>query len=334
MTKELQLMTTDKFGEVEYNIYSDNEEMYMTGEQLGECLGYLNARESINKIVQRNDYLKNPEFSVEVNLTSTDGKRYNTRVYTEDGIYEITMLAKTEVAKRFRMKVRQVLKAVRLGKFSSATDDDIRRLKAQNEAQRLKNRAKELEVRQQKEQLKAQQLQNHAKELEIRQQKAQNEARRMEESAKSRESSEKKAQFDAFMAMAKDKTLSKGAKAEIFAKTYRLISGEDFSDAALSEMFRDTEIAYDKTYAELLELLSGNRDKFDASINSWGKYTEEYIAVISKQFDKICAELKVERLPFLRWLTNHGYAERDAHRHLSNPMRINGTLVRCIVLKL
>ena len=116
---KLQLVKSDKFGNTEFDIYSDNKEMYMTAEQLGECLDYCNPRESINKLVQRNEYLRNAEFSVEVKMTSTDGKRYNTRVFTEDGIYEVTMLAKTERAKEFRARVRAVLKALRSGEITT-----------------------------------------------------------------------------------------------------------------------------------------------------------------------------------------------------------------------
>lgn len=39
------------------------------------------------------------EFSVVVKMTTTDDKQYDTRIFTEDGIYEVTMLAKTEKAK-------------------------------------------------------------------------------------------------------------------------------------------------------------------------------------------------------------------------------------------
>jgi prophage antirepressor-like protein len=40
------------------------------------------------------------EFSAEVKMTSPSGIQ-NTRAFTEDGIYEVTMLAKTEKAKSF-----------------------------------------------------------------------------------------------------------------------------------------------------------------------------------------------------------------------------------------
>lgn len=111
----LQLIKAERFGEIEADIYSNGQEMYMTSEQLGECLDYSNARESINKLVSRNAYLRNKEFSGEVKLTSSDGKAYNTRVFTEDGIYEVTMLSSQPKAKEFRAWIRKVLKALRRG---------------------------------------------------------------------------------------------------------------------------------------------------------------------------------------------------------------------------
>lgn len=134
----LQLVKSDKFGEVEYNIYSDNKEMYMTISQLAECLGY-SDRKGIEKIIERNDYLKNPEFSVTVKLSATDGKRYNTRVFTEDGIYEVTMLAKTDVAKEFRARVRMVLKGIRSGSIAAAKPSKALEIKEINARVRLSN---------------------------------------------------------------------------------------------------------------------------------------------------------------------------------------------------
>jgi len=110
----LSLIKSEHFGEVQADIYSNGKEVFMTAEQLGECLGYSHPRESINKLVSRNEYLRNNEFSAEVKLTSPSGTQ-STRVFTEDGIYEVTMLSKTENAKKFRAWVRKVLKALRKG---------------------------------------------------------------------------------------------------------------------------------------------------------------------------------------------------------------------------
>ena len=71
----LQIVKSAQFGEVQCDVYSDNQDMFMTSEQLGKCLQYASPRESINKIVSRNGYLKSEEFSSEVILTSEAGQR-------------------------------------------------------------------------------------------------------------------------------------------------------------------------------------------------------------------------------------------------------------------
>lgn len=91
----LQLVKSDKFGETECDIYSDSKEMYMTIDQIATCLEYSNGRKGIENVIARNEYLKNEEFSVTLKLRATDGKQYNTRVFTEDGIYEVTMPVST-----------------------------------------------------------------------------------------------------------------------------------------------------------------------------------------------------------------------------------------------
>lgn len=138
MTNELQIAKTDVFGDVEYNIYTDDKEMYMTINQLSACLGY-SDRKGIEKIIERNEYLKNPEFSVTPKLSATDGKRYTTRVFTEDGIYEVTMLAKTEVAKEFRARVRMVLKGIRAGNITAEKPSKALEIKERNSRVRLSN---------------------------------------------------------------------------------------------------------------------------------------------------------------------------------------------------
>lgn len=88
----------------------------MTSEQLGMVLGYSFPRKAINKIVLRNEYLLNEEFSAGTKMVSPSGTQ-DTRIFTEDGIYEVTFLAKTERAKEFRSWVRQLLKGIRKGEI-------------------------------------------------------------------------------------------------------------------------------------------------------------------------------------------------------------------------
>lgn len=140
--KNLQLIKSSKFGNAKCDIYSNEKEMFMTAEQIGNCLGYQYARESINKLVSRNEYLKDKEFSCEVILTSEAGER-KTRLFTEDGIYEVTMLAKTEKAKKFRAFIRKLLKSLRKGETKiikpSSEQVQLIEIKKANAEARLRN---------------------------------------------------------------------------------------------------------------------------------------------------------------------------------------------------
>ena len=132
----LQLIKTDKFGEIECDIYSDSKDMFMTAHQLGECLGYSDPMRSINKLTDRNSYILNEEFSSVVKLTTLDGKQRNVRAFTEDGIYEVTMLAKTEKAKQFRAWVRKLLKSLRSGEVTAVKTDKLNEMKLRAAADR------------------------------------------------------------------------------------------------------------------------------------------------------------------------------------------------------
>lgn len=122
---ELILVKSENFGQIQCDFWQNKQNsIFMTINQLAQALGYAD-RSGIQKIVDRNQYLKEKEFSVQDKLSSTDGKFYNTRVFTEDGIYEVTFLAGTERAKEFRTWVRSVLKALRKGqaKIIPATEE-------------------------------------------------------------------------------------------------------------------------------------------------------------------------------------------------------------------
>lgn len=144
--KDLQLIKSEKFGEVECDIYSNEKEMFMTIRQLSECLGY-KEKDGIKKIVRRNEYLKEKEFSQVVTINFGEGGQIDTtqetRVFTEDGIYEVTMLAKTEKAKEFRAFIRKLLKSLRNGeaKIIKPSNEQIQLLeiKKKNADARLRN---------------------------------------------------------------------------------------------------------------------------------------------------------------------------------------------------
>lgn len=147
--KDLQLIKSEKFGEVECDIYSNEKEMFMTISQLANCLGYA-SKSGVEKIFQRNDYLREKEFSSVCSLAiggtdklGTPQTMQNTRVFTEDGIYEVTMLAKTEKAKEFRAFIRKLLKSLRKGeaKLIKPSNEQMQLLeiKKKNADARLRN---------------------------------------------------------------------------------------------------------------------------------------------------------------------------------------------------
>jgi len=115
----LKLVKQANFGDIECDFYGKDNEVYMTSAQLSECLGY-SSKNGVEKVIQRNPYLKSKEFSGTPNLSVPNGvnsfSNQKTRVFTEDGIYEVTMLSKTEKAKEFRKWVRTILKSLRSGK--------------------------------------------------------------------------------------------------------------------------------------------------------------------------------------------------------------------------
>lgn len=110
---ELRLIKSGNFEGIQADFYSNDKDVFMTTEQMGDCLGYSQPKAAISKILERNPYLKNKEFSGVVNLVTPNGGTQKTRVFTEDGVYEVTLLSKTEKAKEFRTWVRNILKSIR-----------------------------------------------------------------------------------------------------------------------------------------------------------------------------------------------------------------------------
>lgn len=111
---ELQLIKQERFGEIEADIYSNGNDMFMTINQLAECLNY-SDKKAVENLLDRNKYLKEAEFSFIQEVPLKTRGTQNTRTFTEDGIYEVAMLSGQPKAKEFRAWIRKVLKALRTG---------------------------------------------------------------------------------------------------------------------------------------------------------------------------------------------------------------------------
>lgn len=143
--KDLRLIKSSKFGQVECDIYSNEKEMFMTISQLANCLGYA-SKSGVENIIDRNKYLKDKEFSSTHKMEVVEGGRTvsrEMRFFTEDGIYEVTMLAKTEKAKEFRAFIRKLLKSLRKGetKLIKPSNEQVEliEIKKKNADARLRN---------------------------------------------------------------------------------------------------------------------------------------------------------------------------------------------------
>ena len=92
-----------------------NNEIEIEMDVLAKAIGYTDES-SIRQIITRNPELKNKEFSYLKKVDSIENgilKKREKRLFTEDGLYEVTMLANTENAKKFRRFVRDLMKKYR-----------------------------------------------------------------------------------------------------------------------------------------------------------------------------------------------------------------------------
>lgn len=92
---QLELVKQEKFAGNEVDLYKGVDgEVYMTAKQLGEALEYKEPVIAINKIIGRNEYLQNDEFSVVTTLQATDNKDYKTRLLNERGISAVVSISR------------------------------------------------------------------------------------------------------------------------------------------------------------------------------------------------------------------------------------------------
>mgnify|MGYP000956891738 CR=1 FL=1 len=109
---ELKLVTTEKFEELDCNFYRNmNDDILVTREQIGTALEYVDPSKAIEKIHKRyKDRLD--KFSVITKLVTTDGKKYNTFLYSEKGIMEICRWSRQPKANDFMDFTWEVMKKI------------------------------------------------------------------------------------------------------------------------------------------------------------------------------------------------------------------------------
>lgn len=120
----LQIVRSAQFGSIPCDFYRHKQEIWMTRRQIGEALGYADPRKAIEKIHTRNSDRLN-QLSVVVNLGTTDGKEYDTYLYSAKGIYEICRWSGQPQANAFFDWVYDVLEQIRkTGKYDPVQSPD------------------------------------------------------------------------------------------------------------------------------------------------------------------------------------------------------------------
>lgn len=99
--KNLKLITTEKFGDLDCNFYRNmNDDILLTREQIGTALEYSDPQKALNNIHSRHKERLN-ELSVVYKVRGTDGKEYNTTLYTQRGVMEICRWSQKPKANMF-----------------------------------------------------------------------------------------------------------------------------------------------------------------------------------------------------------------------------------------
>lgn len=110
---KLELIKQGDFLGTKCDFYKDeNNNIYMTREQIGSALQYSDPIRNISKLHERNKK-RLDTFSVVVKLTTTDGKQYDTTLYVAKGIYDICRFSKQPIADEFYDWVYNQIETIR-----------------------------------------------------------------------------------------------------------------------------------------------------------------------------------------------------------------------------
>ncbi|HLR58865.1 MAG TPA: ORF6C domain-containing protein [Pseudogracilibacillus sp.] len=130
----LSIVTKEIFGQNEMNIYqSDEKDVFMTREQIGQALDYKNPRRAIADIHSRNKE-RLDKFSGVSKLRTPQGIQ-ETYIYNEQGIYEIIRKSGQQKADDFYDWVYSLLSKLRKGELEvrkPMSQSELALLQAQN----------------------------------------------------------------------------------------------------------------------------------------------------------------------------------------------------------
>lgn len=124
MANNLKFITTETFGDLSCNFYRNmNDDILLTREQIGLALEYKNPDSSMSMIHKRHQDRLDP-LSVVTKLLSTDGKEYETMLYTERGVMEICRWSNKPKANQFMDWVWDIVEKYRNNEFIHISQQD------------------------------------------------------------------------------------------------------------------------------------------------------------------------------------------------------------------
>ena len=125
MANNLKLITMETFGDLSCNFYRNmNDDILLTREQIGLALEYKNPSSSMSMIHKRHQDRLEP-LSVVTKLLSTDGKEYETILYTERGIMEVCRWSNKPKANQFMDWVWDIVERYRNNELNATQQIDI-----------------------------------------------------------------------------------------------------------------------------------------------------------------------------------------------------------------
>ena len=128
---DLVLVKSENFGQVRCDFWKTyGSEIFMTRDQIGYSLEYSQPRVAITKIHDRHTERLN-KFSVVTKLVTTDGKQYDTILYSSKGIYEICRWSRQPKADTFMDWVWDVIDSIRKGNLTVLPKSKARELEAE-----------------------------------------------------------------------------------------------------------------------------------------------------------------------------------------------------------
>lgn len=126
----LQIVKSAQFGEVQCDFYSNEKEIFVTREQVGQALEYDSPRIAITKIHNRHKE-RLDKFSVVTKVVSTDGKSYDTYLYSAKGIMEICRWSQQKKADEFMDWTWEVMDSLRKGETVNIATDHLKEIELQ-----------------------------------------------------------------------------------------------------------------------------------------------------------------------------------------------------------